>query len=496
MRTMSKIVAAFFVMAVALVGIVSNPGIVNALTKEFGDPTYFKTTATFLGASPLVFEGATDNAYETTFAITDPASSDKTITFPNATGTVITTGNLSDVSGTMTAVTVSGATALNGTVGLGDAAADVVTITGTIAGGTPLVFEGATANDFETSFVITDPTTPDKTITFPDATGTVVTTGNLTAITSTGTLSAVTVSGATALNGTVGLGDAEADAITVTGSLSDFNFQTGLAGGADIACVAAVADTAGQSIDVTGQAGGAASAGQVGRAGGVVTLTGGAGSAKEGVGANDGDGGDVVLTGGAKGGSTGGSEVDGVVRVGSPTINGVKATNMLAVAGPLEVDGAVVLGTQTVTTSLQNPGRYTFTICGDETTVNNNTVYYGPDLTLAATFDGLTCDIAAVGNTTEATVDEPLFAGKDVHVVGMVCRNAADANADVSYTLRNAAGATTPSVTCTIADNGRDCVADVQTTTVLAAGSTFAVAVASTGDLGAVGFVCQITVAF
>jgi hypothetical protein len=43
----------------------------------------------------------------------------------------------------------------------------------TIAGGTPLVFEGATANDFETSFVITDPT-QDNTITFLDATGTVV----------------------------------------------------------------------------------------------------------------------------------------------------------------------------------------------------------------------------------------------------------------------------------------------------------------------------------
>ena len=48
----------------------------------------------------------------------------------------------------------------------------------TITGATPLIFEGATANDYETSFAITDPTTPDKVITFPDATGTVAVTAS------------------------------------------------------------------------------------------------------------------------------------------------------------------------------------------------------------------------------------------------------------------------------------------------------------------------------
>ena len=42
------------------------------------------------GASPLVFEGATDDAYETTLSITDPTAG-RTITFPDATGTVVTT---------------------------------------------------------------------------------------------------------------------------------------------------------------------------------------------------------------------------------------------------------------------------------------------------------------------------------------------------------------------------------------------------------------------
>ena len=43
--------------------------------------------------SPLVFEGATANAFETTFAITDPTA-DRTITFPDSSFTVPTAGGL------------------------------------------------------------------------------------------------------------------------------------------------------------------------------------------------------------------------------------------------------------------------------------------------------------------------------------------------------------------------------------------------------------------
>jgi hypothetical protein len=147
---------------------------------------------------------------------------------------------------------------------------------------------------------------------------------------------------------------------------------------------------------------------------------------------------------------------------------------------------------------IQNPGRDFFTICGDATTVNNNTVYYGPDITLLAnTANGQTCDINAAGNVTEATADAPIYTNKAVQVLGMTCRNEGDANANISFTLRTAAGATVPSVTCTIADGERDCVADVQTTTAIAAGATVAVAVASSGNIGdGNGFVCKIDVAY
>ena len=51
----------------------------------------FQAAATFEGASPMEFTGATTgNGHTTTFAITDP-SSDKIITFPDATGTVALT---------------------------------------------------------------------------------------------------------------------------------------------------------------------------------------------------------------------------------------------------------------------------------------------------------------------------------------------------------------------------------------------------------------------
>lgn len=145
-----------------------------------------------------------------------------------------------------------------------------------------------------------------------------------------------------------------------------------------------------------------------------------------------------------------------------------------------------------------NPGRGFFTICGDAVTINNNTIYYGPSDTLTANVPGgAACDITAAGNATEATADAPAFGDLGFQVLGMWCRNQADANAAVSFTLRTAAGATVPSVTCSIADNSRNCVADVQTTTAVASGATVAVAAASTSDVGASnGFSCTIAIAY
>jgi len=53
-------------------------------------------------AKSIIFEGASDDAYETTLTVTDPTA-DRTITLPNVTGTVVTTGDTGTVTATMLA---------------------------------------------------------------------------------------------------------------------------------------------------------------------------------------------------------------------------------------------------------------------------------------------------------------------------------------------------------------------------------------------------------
>jgi len=300
-------------------------------TNHWADIDYFidanSTVSPSFGTS-ITFEGATADSFETTLQVTDPTA-DRTITIPNASGTIITTGNLSDITdiGVFTStITMEGATANDHelTISAGDPTADrtatfpdatgtivldtatqtltnktlttptissiinsaatltlptstgtvalttdipagvvtesgtqtltnktlttptissiinsaatltLPTSTGTVAlttdipagvvteSGTQtltnktltspvvsglilsdssIVIEGSTANDFETTLTVTDPTA-DRTITLPDVTGTVVTTGNLSDITSVGTLASLTVTGDLTVNGT------------------------------------------------------------------------------------------------------------------------------------------------------------------------------------------------------------------------------------------------------------------------------------------------------
>ena len=55
-----------------------------------------------INSSAIVFEGASADAHETTVTVTDPTA-DRTITIPNITGTVVTTGDTNSVTGTMIA---------------------------------------------------------------------------------------------------------------------------------------------------------------------------------------------------------------------------------------------------------------------------------------------------------------------------------------------------------------------------------------------------------
>ena len=60
------------------------------------------------GAGTLVFEGSTSDGNETTLAVADPTA-DRTITLPNVTGTVVTTGD----SGTVTSTMIADGTIVN-----------------------------------------------------------------------------------------------------------------------------------------------------------------------------------------------------------------------------------------------------------------------------------------------------------------------------------------------------------------------------------------------
>ena len=120
-------------------------------------------------------------------------------------------------------------------------ATDVDTLLNTYIGQTNLVsitFEGTSVDTAETVLTVTDPTV-DRTITLPDATGTVITTGNLTGIT--------TLTSATITSGTLGnalaagnfkitsLGDAsestDTDAVNVKQALNLARTQMLMLGG-------------------------------------------------------------------------------------------------------------------------------------------------------------------------------------------------------------------------------------------------------------------------
>ena len=134
-----------------------------------------------LSDASIIFEGATANAHETTVTVTDPTG-DRTITLPDTTGTVsLITATETLTNKTLTDPTINAAT-VTGTV------ASTATVTGTLdltgcvlAGASPLVFEGASADAHETTFAFVDPTA-DQTITFPDDSGTMSTESFATAI--------------------------------------------------------------------------------------------------------------------------------------------------------------------------------------------------------------------------------------------------------------------------------------------------------------------------
>ena len=168
--------------------------IIEAITLMNTEVTGIKDgTTTF--ASSITFEGSTDDAFETSLAVTDPTA-DRTITFPDASGTVVTTTATQTLTNkTLTNPTINAGTFSGTFTGTMDATSLI------LSGASPIVFEGASADAHETSLGIVDPTA-DRVVSLPNATDTLI--GKATTDTLT--------------NKTFDL-----DSNTLTGSLAEFN---------------------------------------------------------------------------------------------------------------------------------------------------------------------------------------------------------------------------------------------------------------------------------
>ena len=148
-----------------------------------------------IASGNITFEGSSADANETILTAANATGGDKTLTLPNETGTILSTAssiansNLANSSLTVgstsislggTATTIAGLSSLTSTTlvgttlisGSADAANSIKIASGNI------VFEGSTGDTNETFITVTDPTA-DRTITFPDAAGTVVLLGSL-----------------------------------------------------------------------------------------------------------------------------------------------------------------------------------------------------------------------------------------------------------------------------------------------------------------------------
>ena len=252
---------------------VSLTGSETLTNKTLTSPTLNSPT---INSPTIVFEGATADSFETTLAVTDPTA-DRTITLPNSTGNLLTHGDFSgdatvSSSGAITLATVNSDTSATGsstaipvitanakglvtslstasittslTVGADSGSNDTValatdtlnfeggsnitttvsnnniaialdaspSITNLTVGGN-VVFEGSTADSFETTLTVTDPTA-DRTITFPNSSGTVALTTDITGGGSAGSFTTL------ATSGNVTLGNATSDTVTFNGRVN------------------------------------------------------------------------------------------------------------------------------------------------------------------------------------------------------------------------------------------------------------------------------------
>jgi hypothetical protein len=156
------------------VTVTNNSGEGASPTIAIGQSVATTDSPTFAGLNlngNIVFEGATANEFETTLSVTDPTA-DRTITIPDATTTLVGTDTTQTLSNkTLTTPTINGPEI-------------------TATGGTPrihgiylpephfITFEGSTTDEHETVLTVVNPTA-DRTVSLPDASGTLAISGTI-----------------------------------------------------------------------------------------------------------------------------------------------------------------------------------------------------------------------------------------------------------------------------------------------------------------------------
>jgi hypothetical protein len=143
----------------------------NSITSYTGSGAVVVLSDTPTITSPYVNTGLNINGGTTGHTqIVAASTASGVLTLPAATGTIALTSDIPSLSGY---VTESGTQTLTNK-----------TLTSPVVDGNGVVFEGATANEFETTLTVVDPTA-DNTITLPNVTGTVITTGDSGSVTNT-----------------------------------------------------------------------------------------------------------------------------------------------------------------------------------------------------------------------------------------------------------------------------------------------------------------------
>lgn len=181
--------------------IASSTDVIEAILAINTEVPEVKTDLFTFPGRTMVFEGATDDDFETTLSFAEPTA-DRTHTLPNASGTII----FADSADTLTNKTISlGSNTISGTLAQFNSAltddsfasltgsetltnktftsptisahtfSSGTTTSGMTIGANGIVFEGATADAHETTLTVADPT-QDNTITIPNETMTAITT--------------------------------------------------------------------------------------------------------------------------------------------------------------------------------------------------------------------------------------------------------------------------------------------------------------------------------